>query len=271
MEGVQNAKDVVKDDLGKPKILLVGSTGGGKTSQFLTLPGKTFVYAFDPSTLSTLRGHDIDYQIFMPTRINLATQSLSKGKGDPVRPSDAADVYLNWELDFEEKAKEGFFDKYDNICFDSFTTFSDMVMDRILKINGRPGQFPQQDDWPAQMQTISNCVRTFAFMNKVLVFTAHDEFKQDKVSSRMQNVIMLTGRLRVKMPLLFSEILHCDCASDATEIKYQVQTRPDRMNPTIRCTLRDLDMFQDVTIKDWKRPKDYGLGKILKDKGYYSA
>ena len=131
MEGVQNAKDVVKDDLGKPKILLVGSTGGGKTSQFLTLPGKTFVYAFDPSTLSTLRGHDIDYQIFMPTRINLATQSLSKGKGDPVRPSDAADVYLNWELDFEEKDKEYAMRLIEQACY------IEEYRKEVLSIQGR--------------------------------------------------------------------------------------------------------------------------------------
>ena len=271
MEGVQNAKDAAKDDLGKPKILLVGSTGSGKTSQFLTLPGKTFVYMFDPSALSTLRGHDIDYQMFMPKLINLAAQSLSKGKSDSPKPTDAPDVYVKWEEDFEKKQKSKFFDNYDNLCFDSFTTFSDIVMDRVLKLNGRAGQFPQRDDWGAQMQTISNVVRTFAAMNKTLIFTAHDEFKQDDVSSRMQNVIMLTGRLRVKMPLLFSEILHCDCASTAEEIKYQMQTRPDRMNPTIRCTLRDLKMFEDVTIKDWKRPSSYGLGKILIDKGYYRA
>ncbi len=269
--GVQNAKDATKDEVGRPKILLVGSTGSGKTSQFLTLPGKTFVYIFDPSALSTLRGHDITYQIFIPKLINLAAQSLSKGKGDPVKPTDAPDIYINWETDFEKKNKEKFFDDYDNICFDSFTTFSDMVMDRILKINGRTGQFPQRDDWGAQMQTIGNAVRTFAAMNKTLIFTAHDEFKQDDATSRMQNVIMLTGRLRVKMPLLFSEIYHCDCASTAKEIKYQIQTRPDRMNPTIRCTFRNLDMFEDVTIEDWNNPKKYGIGKILKDQGYYDS
>ena len=162
--------------------------------------------------------------------------------------------------------KTGGFDAYDNICFDSFTTFSDIVMDRVLQLNGRAGQFPQQDDWGGQMQTITNCVRTFVSMNKTLLFTAHDEFSQDKVTSRMQNIIMLTGKLRVKLPLLFSEILHLDCASTPTEIKYQAQTRPDRINPAIRCTFRGLEMFEDMTIKDWKNPKSFGLGRLLKGK-----
>ncbi|KKL07321.1 hypothetical protein LCGC14_2587250, partial [marine sediment metagenome] len=44
-----NAKD--NPDIGKAKFLLLGPTGSGKTSQILTLPGKTFCYLFDPSSL----------------------------------------------------------------------------------------------------------------------------------------------------------------------------------------------------------------------------
>lgn len=265
-----NAKDATADDVGQPKFLLVGSTGSGKTSQMITLPGKTFAYLFDPSALATLKGHDIDYKMFNPTRVNLGAVSLSKGKSDPKSKTDAPDVYTEWATHADsmvdkkcEEYPEGF-DKYDNICFDSFTTFSDIVMDRILKLNGRVGQFPQQDDWGGQMQTITNCVRTFVSMNKILLFTAHDEFKQDDVTSRMQNIILLTGRLRVKLPLLFSEILHMECASTSESIKYQAQTRPDRMNPAIRTTFKGLEMFENVTIEDYKKPSNYGLGKLLK-------
>jgi len=257
-----NAKD--NPDIGKPKFLLVGPTGSGKTSQITTLPGKTFAYLFDPSALATLKGYDIEYEEFVASKMNLGAVSLSKGKSDKKTTSDAPDVYTLWEQDFTEKEKSGFWDTVDNICFDSFTTFADIVMDRILFLNGRAGQFPQQDDWGGQMQTITNVVRTFVSMNKVLLFTGHDEFKQDEASTRMQNVIILTGRLRVKIPLLFSDIWHMECASTAGEVKYQAQTRPDRMNPAIRCTFRDLGMFEDVTIKDWNNPQKHGIGKLLK-------
>ena len=258
-----NAKDAEKD-IGKAKFLLLGPSGSGKTSQILTLPGKTFCYLFDPSSLATLKGHDIDYELFLPGRVSTAAVSLSKGKSDPKSEEDASNLYPKWEKDSDEKMKSDFFESYDNICFDSFTTFSDMVMDRILKLNGRAGQFPQQDDWGGQMQTITNVVRTYASMDKIILFTAHEEFKQDKESGRMLNIILLTGRLRVKLPLLFSEMLHMECASTAAKIAYQVQTRPDKMNPAVRCSIKGLDMFHDVTIDDWTRPHDYGLGKLLK-------
>jgi hypothetical protein len=264
---VPNAKTIDVNDIGKPKFLLVGQGGAGKTAQMLTLPGRTFAYLFDPSALSTLKGHDIEYEMFLPGKVNMAAQSLTKAKGDKssAKKSEAGDVYVAWEKDFETKLQTGYFNTIDNICFDSFTTFSDVVMDRILEINGRPGHFPQQDDWTAQMSTIMNVVRTCASLNKVLVFTAHDEFKQDETTSRMQNVLMLTGKLKVKVPLVFSDIWHMECKATATELKYVAQTRPDRMNPNVRCSFRDLDMHHDVTIKDWKRPKESGIGRILKD------
>ena len=262
-----NAKDAT--DIGKAKFLLLGPTGSGKTSQILTLPGKTFCYLFDPSSLATLKGHDIEYELFLPGKVSTAAVSLSKGKSDRMKEEDASETYTAWEKDSDEKTekdKDGkcYFDQFDNICFDSFTTFSDVVMDRVLKLNGRAGKFPQQDDWGGQMQTITNVVRTYASMDKVLLFTAHEEFKQDAESGRMVNIILLTGRLRVKLPLLFSEMLHMECASTPAEIKYQIQTRPDRFNPAIRCTMRDLEMFHDVTIKEWDKPQNYGIGKLLK-------
>jgi hypothetical protein len=182
---------------------------------------------------------------------------------------DASDVYTEWEKDFEQKTKEGYWNTVDNIAFDSFTTFADIVMDRVLYLNGRAGHFPQQDDWTAQMQTIMNVVRTMAAMNKLLVFTAHDELKQDENTSRIQNVLILTGKLKVKVPLLFSDIWHLESQSSASETKYVAQTKPDRMNPMVRCSIRDLQMYEDITIKDWTKPKEYGIGKLVKSKlGY---
>lgn len=266
-----NAKNINVNEIGKPKIILVGSGGAGKTAQLLTLPGRTFAYFFDPSALSTVRGYDIEYEMFVPSSVDMAAKSLAKDKGKDKSSGkeDASEVYVRWEKDFEQKVKDGFWDNFDNIALDSFTTFSDIVMDRILKLNGRPGQFPQQDDWTAQMSTIMNVTRTIAGMNKLLLCTAHDNFKQDEATSRMQNVLMLTGQLRVKIPLLFSEILHCEHKADAKGSNYIIQTRPDRMNPNIRTSMRGVEMYEDVTINDWRNPTKYGLGKLLKEKlGY---
>jgi len=268
---VPNAKNATAEQVGKPKIIVVGQGGAGKTAQILTLPGRTFAYLFDPAALSTLRGHDIDYELFVPGKVRLSAQALAeKAKKDPtLGTEDASNTYREWEQDYEDKTKAGYWDNFDNIAFDSFTTFSDIVMDRVLFLNGRAGHFPQQDDWTAQMQTVMNVVRTFSSMNKLLFFTAHDEFKQDETTSRMQNIIILTGKLRTKVPLMFSDIWHLEHQADAKGSKYVAQTRPDRMNPSIRCSVRGLGMYEDITITNWDKPQESGIGNILRTKlGY---
>lgn len=265
-----NAKDVDKTTIGRPKFLLVGGPGSGKTTQALTLYGKTFAYLFDPSALTSLQGADIEYEMFVPESVSMAAHALKKGVGDPTTKSDAADIYLAWEKDFEKKLKEGFFEDIDNILFDSLTTFADIVMDRILRLNNREGRWPQQDDWTAQMSTLRNVFRTLTGQpGKILIATAHDQLKQDEITTRMINQIMVTGQLRVKLPLLFSDIWHMECSSTKEKHKFVAQTRPDRLNPSVRSSFRDLEFYHDVTIEDWNNPQGFGIGRLLKSRGYY--
>jgi hypothetical protein len=268
---VPNAKDLLDiSDLGLPKFLLVGKAGSGKTSQLLTLPGKTFAYFFDPAALSAVRGYDLEYEMFVPKVVSLAARSLTKGVGDPknTRIVDAKEVYLAWEKDFEDKIEKKFFAEkgINTIVLDSFTTFADVVMDRILEINGRAGQWPQQDDWTAQMNTIRNVVRTITGqMNMICICMAHEQMIQDELTHRVINEVMLTGQLKAKLPMLFSDIFHMEGGAGIDgKYKYTAQTRPDKQNPSLRTSFRGLDTVIDVTIGDFKNPQAYGIGALIK-------
>jgi hypothetical protein len=267
---VPNAKDLLDiSDLGLPKFLLIGGAGSGKTSQLLTLPGKTFAYFFDPAALSAIRGADIEYEMFVPKVVSLAAQSLTKGKGDTKNLTivDAAEMYPRWEADFEEKIKTKFFETkgITNIVLDSFTTFADIVMDRVLQINGRAGSWPQQDDWTSQMNTIRNVVRTITGqMNMICICTGHEETIQDELTHRIEHQILLTGKLKQRLPMLFSDIFHMEGSTDAQgKYKYTAQTRPDARNPSLRTSFRGLETVIDVTIGDFKNPKAYGIGALI--------
>ena len=123
----------------------MGSTGSGKTAQIATLPGKTFAYLFDRAPCQPSEDLTLRYEQFSPTKVKLVAQALAKGKGDQPqsRIEDASEVYRLWEKDFEDRVASKYWDTIDNIAFDSFTTFGDIVMDRILHLNGRSGHFPQ--------------------------------------------------------------------------------------------------------------------------------
>jgi hypothetical protein len=136
-----NAKE--SGSIAPHRFLILGDTGSGKTTQILTLPGKKFMYLFDSNALLSLKGQDVDYEEFLPDKLNLNIKSLKKETGGDDLTKHKSDLYLQWQSDFEDKLKTGFFDQYSVIGMDSATTFLDLVMDRILTINGRYGvRFP---------------------------------------------------------------------------------------------------------------------------------
>lgn len=246
------------------RILILGDTGSGKTTQLLTLPGKKFAYLFDSNAILSLRGNDVDYEEFLPNRLNLAAGSLAKGKGDTGTGAKGSDLYQLWEKDFNEKLTAGFFDLYDWISIDSCTTFLDLIMDRILTINGRFGQWPQQDDYGPQMIAFTNVCRSLTGLGKGIYMTGHMDIRQDDLTKRIFRRPMMTGRLATKIPLLFSDIFIAE-AEPNTEGKvfYKIQTVPDRMTTCVRTAIRGLEPFENVTI-DWNKPVlGQGVGGIL--------
>lgn len=251
--------------LAKHKFLVLGDTGTGKTSQFLTLPGKKFIYLFDPNAILSLQGHDVDYEEFLPDTLNLSVTSLSKGRGDTTT-NHQNQTYVEWEKDFDDRVKQGFFDDYDVIGLDSATTFQDLIMDRVLTINGRAGKWPQQDDYGPQMQVFTNVMRTINSLGKTVFVTGHMETRQDELTKKIFRAPLMTGRLKTKIPLLFSDIFVTSSDNDGKgNMSYMIQTVPDRMTSTIRTSFKNVEPFEDVTI-DWDKPIiGQGIGRFIEE------
>lgn len=261
-----NARDATRYQDNPSRFLLLGPGGGGKTTQIITLPGKKFVYVFDPNCIASLEGYDVDYEEFLVDvmDVDLAVKTL-KNDGPKDRSSKKIEpkTYLNWEKHFEEHIDSGFFDQYDWICFDSFTMFLELVMDRILFLNGRTGKQPEQADWAAQVNTVGNVFRVFTARKTGILCNGHLDERQDELTKRIFFRPMMTGRLRIRVPLLFNHVLAC--YSDGG--KYEFQTQSDKLHPFIRTAFKNLEMYEDATIEDFNKPEEYGLGRLLKNAG----
>lgn len=115
------------------------------------------------------------------------------------------------------------------------------------------------------MNTFIKIFRNFASLEKVLYLTAHVEMSQDKVTSKISWQPLMTGRLKVKIPTLFSSLLFAHADTDQSgKTRYVVQTRPDREFPGCRCSLKEVKFKEDVTIDFSKPLEDQGLGRLLK-------
>jgi len=270
---MHNAKE--KANKIPPRILALGQAGSGKTTQFLTMPGKKFAYLFDPNASLSLQGYDVDYEEFLPDKLSMKLTSLSKEgqkrAGNNPNKNKGAEVYNSWEADFDKKLADGFFNDYDAIMLDSCTTLLDMIMDGVLALNGRGGQWPQQDDYGPQMLAFQNIMRTITSLGKAVYVTGHIEAKQDELTKRIFMNPLMTGRLRVKVPLLFSETLALEAASDTKgNVNYIAQTKPDRFTPIVRTSMKNTAFKEDITVDFGKDPVYQGLGGLLKDRGIIS-
>ena len=256
-----NATDAHKT--AKHKILVLGDTGSGKTTQILTLAGKKFCYLFDSNAILSLRGYDVDYEEFLPDRLSLSASSLSKGKGDKSDVKGSI-LYQQWEQSFNEKMANGFFDSYDVLAIDSCTTLLDIIMDRVLTINGIFGQWPTQDMYGPQMLAFINICRSWVSLDKTIYMTGHLDIKQDQLTQKIFRKPMMTGRLTTKIPLLFSDIFITEADNDGQgKVGYKIQTVPDRMTTCVRTAIKGLDPVEDVTIDFTKNPVGQGIGGLL--------
>jgi hypothetical protein len=246
------------------RVLLLGDTGSGKTTQFITLPGKKYMHIFDPAGLNSLQGHDVDYDEFLPTRIPAGMQSLKKETGGDVRKS-RSQVYVDFEEQFNQRLESNFFAQYNWVGFDSITTLLDLMMDRLLTLNGRFGQWPHEDDWGPQMIAFTNFCRTVtASLGTNCFFTGHMQDKTNRKTGVTKRLPMMTGTLIQRIPLLFSDILGCDCDTDVKgKIVYRLCTVPNNDFTIIRTSIKGLEPIENVTIDFTQPVVGQGFGGII--------
>lgn len=254
------------------KIMALGEAGSGKTTQFATLPGKKFVYIFDPNAIESLP-KGIDYVEFIPdiTELHVSVQTLkSVEKGFRDSPIEQAEpvCYREFEQDFNERWRDRFFDKYDWVGIDSATTLEEIVMDRTLWVAKKPGKHPEQPENTAAMNTFRHKVRALTAVTNVYM-TGHLENRQDDLSKRIFFQPMLIGRNRVRIPLRFSEVIvmYKDEPEAGQGEKYMMQVEKSREFPFIRSTLprkKKIHGSINVTLDFAKPLEGQGLGRFMR-------
>lgn len=251
-----NAKDIKTT---KKNILVYGPTGSGKTTLFTTLPGKKFLYVFDPAAIDTIRGLDIEYEFFPPDGI-LGIRSTQKGRSSVKRESkpksyDAFEAHLESWL---ERDLDGF----DTIGFSSITTLSQILLNKILDINGRFGKVPELPDYNLLGLTLVAVMESvLSKPDKTIFVEGHSDLVQDEVSKSIVNQFDATKNARRMLPRMFSDVWISGVDIDTKgETTYQVQTKPDKKWPMAKNSFRR-NFIEDVTINLNKSREDQGVGR----------
>ena len=268
MAAMPNAKDAGLSTV--ERILIAGKTGTGKTAQIWTLPGRKFAYIFDPNSMSTLRGCNVDYEEFYPDflQMDATLKGFNKGsKSDtlPVKNKREPAIYMKWIEDINSKVERGFFKDYDWLILDSLTFLSKAVMDRQLFINNRYGDIEELGDYRVVGSKMADVFGSISALPLNLYCTSHFTTFQDEKTKKIETQLMLPGKARNIIPLMFTNVwLAQTSEGEKGTVRYEIRTRPDpRGLQDIRSSIQGLNTIEDVTIRSFGDLASGGIGALL--------
>lgn len=269
-----NASEI--ESIKKLRIMLYSLAGAGKTTLFRSLPGKKFVFVFDPAGLVAYQKTDnVEYETFIPTSQNLAI-STNKGITRSEVNYSGSEVYNQYESFIINKhEEENYFSQFDWICIDSITSLQSIMLDYIANLYGREGRNPQLEDHGIMAESLLKNIRMWTSLPCNVIILAHEKAAQDKLMRTVGMDIMVPGNYSKKIVLLLSDIYHLRVTRDSNnKPQYLMDIAPTDDYQLARCSL-GLEPTIDVTIPSnvvRKTSSDitkYGLGKIIREEGYY--
>ena len=217
--------------------LVIGPTGSGKTRLLETCVRPIHVDSFDPRGTETLSRAIREGYVVADTRFE---------SEDPTDPS----VFELWDLEYARRKKEGYFNYFGTYALDSFTTFSDAVMNYLLygapkggsKRSGFDGRkadrsdlktnylaIPQENDYPIQMAILYNVVKDLMTLPCDVVLIGHTEDKKDKSGNVLGKGLYSTGKLAIRIPRLFEEVYIAKTKDSSEGPTFWLQTKPEGM------------------------------------------
>ncbi len=261
-----NAKDA--KGIKNTNIYVIGPVGAGKTTQFLTLPGKKFIYLFDPSGLEAIQGHDVTYEEFLPAKLNFTISPRPKG-GGTIEDKQLgverlkAQAYAQWEKHFKKSLDDGYFDQFDVIGLDSTTTLVDMMLTDVAGREGRLNYPPELNDHNIAKEQLKKIFIVFCSLKALFYSVGHTIYRQNEQSKKLLNDILIPGDLKTRGPILFGSVLLADYKMSGENKSFSMQSIKDSHNENLKTNIPMLKPFHDVTIGNLSRPEAFGLGKLL--------
>lgn len=200
------------------KLLGYGNKGSGKTTLVRTGRRPIFIDSFDPGgTLSIKEDIDAGY----------AVADVRWETDDPKAPA----AFVEWERVFQERRRAKFFDQFGTYSLDSFTMFSQVAMNQVLKKAGRAGGIPQtgkgaDNDYVVQMLFVENALAQILSLPCDVILTCHPDIEKDEETGRILNVgPLITGKAKQRIPLAFSEMYYLKADPTKDGIIYSMLTR----------------------------------------------
>jgi hypothetical protein len=211
-------------------LLLTGEKGSGKTLISTTCRKPVHIDSFDSGGTKSLK-HWIDKgEIMVDTRWE---------GDDPYNPT----AFDSWRKEMEKREKMHYFNHLGTYFLDTATSWSDAIMNSVLKKAGIAGEAPRfTHDYTPQKIHIINWIKRMLRYPCDFVLTGHLESSKDEVLGKISYRFMTTGKGEVTIPLQFDELWVADTQLKSTGVEYRLITR--RTGPYMATTRMGREVFE---------------------------
>lgn len=220
-------------------LLLCGDSGTGKTFLASTCRKPVHIDSFDPGGTKHLKSWIDRGEIIADTRFE---------GDDPFNPA----VFRMWVEEMKKREKMDYFSHLGTYMLDSATSWSDAIMNQVLKAAGIPGEAPRfTHDYTPQKIQIVNWIKRMLRYSCDFVLTGHLDGSTDQVTGKTTYRFMTTGKGEVTIPLLFDELWVTTTKETSKEVIYQILTR--RTGPFVARTRIGMKVFETYEEPDIKK------------------
>ena len=142
--------------------------------------------------------------------------------------------FRKWEDMFMQHRREGLFENIGTVVIDSITFWAEACMSEVMKANSKnrgnavPG-VPIMQDWMIQMRVMSDHLKLLTTLPCDTIINAHIDSERDEVTGRIFTSLMVTGKLKRRIPLLFDELYVSMSQPSATGSSFVWLTQNDGM------------------------------------------
>lgn len=208
---IRNMYDASTEDSGT-NFLVYGGFGTGKTTLITTCREPILIHSFDPGGTESITDALKTKEIYVDTRY--------EGE-DPLKPT----VWEKWDKEFNRLYNGDVLNTIGTFVIDSGTTWAQAALNLIIKKAGRAGGAPFQQDYLPAMTLMENAIRKIMSAKCDFLFICHEDVTEDKTLGKMFIGPQLTGKLRQRIPLLFSELYVATASVSSSGVEYRLLTQ----------------------------------------------
>ena len=204
----------------KVNYLNYGPMGTGKTVSLLTASKwPIIVHSFDKTGSKSIRSYvtsnplGADKKIHVDTRFEL---------DNPMEPK----TWDLWLSVLEDMKRADVFSGCGTFVVDSMTGVLTFNMYKVLKVEGRPGTWPQRQDYNPQTSQVGMVLNEILDFPCDVVINAHMTQSENEATEKQMGMPMLTGILKQRVPGNIDEVYVSIAENSSKSTIYKFQTKP---------------------------------------------